>query len=125
MEAGRPLAGADIRDLLVAARKELSHPDRTGCAGCEEFADAILATPSGIALLAKVAALESALRDMISLATHGAARDHLDQAGILQDPPHGWGKYGDCEAPWCVRHQARIAAARAALAVPSTEGGTE
>lgn len=60
-------------------------------------------------------ALVAALEDMIGLATHGAARDHLDQAGVMQDPPHGWGKYAECEAPWCVRNQKRIAAARAAI----------
>ena len=60
-------------------------------------------------------ALREALADMTSLATDGAARQHLDQSGILQDPPHGMGRFVECEAPWCVRNQQRLARARAAL----------
>lgn len=62
-----------------------------------------------------------ALGDMVGLAEGGAARAHLDQAGVMQDPQHGWGRYGECKAPWCVRNQKRIAVARAALAQPTED----
>ena len=52
---------------------------------------------------------------MMALAMSSAIRAHLDGAGIMQDPPHGPGKYIDCRAPWCVRNQDAIAAARALL----------
>ena len=55
------------------------------------------------------AALTAAVKDMASMAEGGAARAHLDSAGIMQD--HS-GIYRECKAPWCVRNQERIAAAR-------------
>ncbi len=57
----------------------------------------------------------AALEQMMALALSGAARAHLDGAGIMQDPPHGMGRYADCLAPWCVRNRDAIAAARALL----------
>ena len=40
-------------------------------------------------------ALTEALAQMVAMATAGAARAHLDRAGIMQDPPHGSGLYID------------------------------
>ena len=50
-----------------------------------------------------------ALADIIGLAKSGAARAHLDGAGVMQDPPHS-GRFAECEAPWCVRNQRILAA---------------
>jgi hypothetical protein len=42
------------------------------------------------------------------MALNGAAGQHLNGAGIMQDPPHD-GKFAECRAPWCVRNQGRLA----------------
>ena len=59
--------------------------------------------------------LRKALADMVSLATSGSARAHFEGAGIMQDPPHGDGRFVECGAPWCVNNQERLAAARKLL----------
>jgi len=66
-------------------------------------------------------ALAGALREMVRLAASGAARAHLDDAGIMQDPPHS-GKFAECAAPWCVRNQTSLAAARHILAAHEARG---
>ena len=78
-------------------------------ADMDEMADDITA------LTAERDRLREALEDMIGLASGGAARAHLDQAGVMQDPPHGCGTFAECPAPWCVRNRRRLAGAEQAL----------
>jgi multidrug efflux pump subunit AcrA (membrane-fusion protein) len=63
-------------------------------------------------------ALREALQTARGAALGGMARQHLDRSGILNDPPHGWGKFAECEAPWCVRNQTKLAHWDALLASP-------
>jgi hypothetical protein len=59
--------------------------------------------------VASLATLREALGETISSARGGMAKQHLDQAGVMNDPPHGWGKFSECEAPWCKRNQEKLA----------------
>jgi hypothetical protein len=62
------------------------------------------------------APLIEALREMRGAALGGMARQHLDRSGIFNDPPHGIGKFAECEAPWCKRNQDKLAKWDALLA---------
>ena len=62
-----------------------------------------------------IARLREALDEARRAALSGAAGEHLDGAGIMQNPPHS-GKFADCHAPWCVRSQTKLAGFDAALA---------
>ncbi len=57
----------------------------------------------------QIEALAEALAAVLPAAKSGWAKQHLDRAGVMQDPPHGWGTFAECEAPWCKRNQDELA----------------
>jgi multidrug resistance efflux pump len=84
-------------------------------------ADANIAHAGWAAARADADALAGSLRETVRLAASGSARAHFDDAGIMQNPPHS-GKFAECAAPWCVRNQTSLAAARHILAAHEARG---
>jgi hypothetical protein len=100
------------------------------CSSCgepERKVDAhVFCLPCGDAMVfeanvvaSQLAALKEALKTARNAALSGMAMQHLDRAGIFNDPPHGIGKFAECEAPWCKRNQDKLARWDALLPTPS------